>query len=72
MCFEGTIEVKMIKWWHLDCSVDRIVWGKEYGDGCSVGDRTMERSVKFHTPISMFPPQKHHHTKNISPSHMHA
>jgi len=63
VCFEGTIEVKMIKWWHLDCSVDRIVWGKEYGDGCSIGDRTMERSVKFHTPISMFPPQKHHHTK---------
>ena len=53
----------MIKWWHLDCRVDRIVWGQEYGDGCSVGDRTMERSVKSHTPISMFPPQKHHHTK---------
>ena len=45
----------MIRWWHLDGSMDRIVWGQEYGDGCSVGDRTSERSVKFHTPISMFP-----------------
>ena len=28
----------------------------------SVGDRTLERSAKSHTPISMFPSQKHHHT----------
>ena len=29
----------------------------------SIGDRTMERSVKSHTPTPMFPSQKHHHTK---------
>ena len=28
----------------------------------SVGDRIMERSANSHTPISMFPSQKHHHT----------
>ena len=42
-----TVMVGAQQWMHLDRSI---------------GDRTIERSAKSHTPISMFPSQKHHHT----------